>query len=473
MDMEMVWNRVYSHLKQTVKNVPAMEQYVGLLTPREYDGNVFVCSADNDFLVNYIEEWFLDDILNALRSLTGNSKIEFRMIIKQTDLGTLEEKQEEKGLPVVAHSASPAPNVTPRFRRDSDPLDPNYTFERFVDGGASKFAYSAAIGVSRKPGREMNPLYIYGDTGLGKTHLMQAVGNRILENNPKAKIRYQSTEKFVNEFVTAIQEKSMKFFHDKYRKVDVLLLDDIHFLGNKSALQEEFFNTFNELHAAHKQIILTSDMPPKALEGLESRLVSRFEMGLVTEIEHPDYETRFAILRMKQADFNVNLPDEWLSFIAQNVTESVRRLEGALKKVITSLELMSPTDKWSLSFEELRVLLKEFLTDEHVKALTCEEIQQVVAKSCNITMLDMTSKARHRSVATPRQIAMLLCRKYTKCSWQEIALCFKKTHGNIMHGSRQILDRMETEPDLRNAVAAIVKQLGVDPAELNSSDQSI
>jgi chromosomal replication initiator protein len=344
-------------------------------------------------------------------------------------------------------------------------LDPVFTFENFVTGPSNSFAHAAALGVSQSPGRAYNPLFIYGETGIGKTHLMQAIGNRVLQTDPASTVAYVTSETLLNEYIDSIQTATPKAFRDKYRNIDVLMVDDIQFLAGKNALQQEFFHTFNELHAARKQIIMTSDLPPKELAGLEPRLVSRFEWGLVTQIEKPDFETRLAILRYKQSSSKTQLPDALLTFIADNVTSNVRALEGALNKAFSYIQL---TQSPQLSLDTLRTLLKDTLNSEHQKDLTFDDIQRSVADYYNLRLADMTSKERPRSVAAPRQLAMYLSRKLTRASLPEIAKAFDKTHATVVHACKTVQDRAQVDPELQSAIRDITRSLGRDPSSLNA-----
>jgi chromosomal replication initiator protein len=288
---------------------------------------------------------------------------------------------------------------------------------------------------------------------------MQAVGHRILQS-PGMSISYVSSETLLNEYVESLKNRTTMEFRNKYRNTDVLLVDDIQFLAGKNSLQEEFFHTFNVLYDAHKQIIMTSDLPPRDLSGLEPRLVSRFEWGLVTEIESPDFETRLAILRYKQSLTKFRLPDELLTFIADNIKSNVRSLEGALTRTVSFAGLNS---QMTLTLDMLRNLLKDQLNDERQKDLSFDDIQRMVADYFDLRMTDMSSKRRPRSVSAPRQVAMFLCRKLTRSSLPEIANSFGKTHATVVHACKTIQDRLQVETTLRDSVRDITRKLGRDP----------
>ena len=332
-----------------------------------------------------------------------------------------------------------------------------------MTGPSNSFAHAVALGVSQAPGRAYNPLFIYGQTGIGKTHLMQAIGHRILQS-PGMTICYVSSETLLNEYVDALWKKTIVDFRNRYRRADVLLVDDIQFLGGKESLQEEFFHTFNTLFDARKQIIMTSDMPPKNLKGLEPRLVSRFEWGMVIEIESPDFETRLAILRYKNSLVRTPLNDEILTFIAHNIKSNVRSLEGALTRTVTSASFNNDRP---LTIDDVRELLKDQLSNERQKDITCDEIQRAIVSYFDLRMTDMSSKKRTQVVAEPRQIAMFLCRKLTRMSLPEIAQTFGKEHPTVSHACKKIQNRIQVESDLLNSIKQIVHALGRDPSSIN------
>ncbi|MBP5319526.1 MAG: chromosomal replication initiator protein DnaA [Kiritimatiellae bacterium] len=432
-------------------------RWIEIIRPVKMDGNTLVLSVDNDFTRDWLANNHQQTILDALGSAGAPRDLKVEFVVETDDAPTLPEPPAPEPAPKPARKAHPARKPA---AAESSPLDPNFTFENFVTGPSNSFACGAALGVCQQPGRAYSPLFIYGETGIGKTHLMQAIGHRILQTDPQAIVRYISSETLLNEYVDSLKNHENKAFRDKYRSTDVLMVDDIQFLAGKTALQEEFFHTFNELHSSRKQIILTSDLAPKDLKGLEPRLVSRFEWGLVTQIECPDFETRLAILRYKQTLSRITLSDPVLTFIAENITSNVRCLEGALNKTLSYLSLTGQPD---ISIETLRTLLRDQLNNERQKDLSFNEIQRAVAEHYDIRMNDMSSKQRPRSVAGPRQIAMFLCRKLTRASLPDIAKAFDKTHATVLHACKAVQDRMQTEPELSEGIREIVRKLGRDP----------
>ncbi len=338
-------------------------------------------------------------------------------------------------------------------------LNPNYTFDTFVVGSNNRFAQSAALAVAETPGETYNPLYIYGGPGLGKTHLMHSIGHFILDQNPDAKVIYVTSEEFTNEVIDSIRNgnaSSMSRFRDKYRKVDVLMIDDIQFIIGKESTQEEFFHTFNALQTQGKQIILTSDKPPKEMEILEERIRSRFEWGLMADIGIPDYETRMAILRKKAESDNFTINDEILTYIANNIKSNVRELEGALNKLLAYNNLV----KTEITMEIAEQELQNIITPDKPREITPQLIIEVVAEHNNITVDQMTSKNRSSDIAKPRQIAMFLCNKMTEVSLDVIgSFLGGRDHSTIIHGIRKIKEEYETNEATRNAIDTIMKKI--------------
>jgi len=338
-------------------------------------------------------------------------------------------------------------------------LNPNYTFETFVVGGNNRFAQSAALAVAESPGETYNPLYIYGGPGLGKTHLMHSIGHFILDQNPDTKVIYVTSEEFTNEVIDSIRNgnaSSMSKFRDKYRKVDVLMIDDIQFIIGKESTQEEFFHTFNALQTQGKQIILTSDKPPKEMEILEERIRSRFEWGLMADIGIPDYETRMAILRKKAESDNFNIDDEILNYIANNIKSNVRELEGALNKLLAYNNLV----KTEITMEIAQQELQNIITPDKPREVTPQLIIEVVTEHFNISMDQMVSKSRSSDIAKPRQIAMFLCNKMTDSSLDVIgSFLGGRDHSTIIHGIKKVKEEYETNESTKSLIDTIMKKI--------------
>jgi len=455
MDAFNLWSKACKQI-QDILNRDTYERWIAVIEPVSIDNNNLILNVDNDFLKEWISDNYKDFIMNALIASGAPSDIQISFFVKTND--SFVDTPSENRVNDITKVKKPV------FKHKIPTLNKNFTFDNFVTGPSNSFAHATALGVCQSPGRAYNPLFIYGQTGLGKTHLMQAIGHKVLET-PGMSVRYVTTETLLNEYVDALKDGSIVKFRNKYRRTDVLLIDDIQFLGKRERLQEEFFHTFNTLYDSHKQIIMTSDRPTRDMQGIvEPRLVSRFEWGLVTEIESPDFETRLAILRYKQSLINISIPDYLLTFIAENIKSNVRALEGALNRAISFIKINT---QLNLTIDNLRILLKDQLNNEIQKDLSFNEIQKMVAEFYDIKFSDMSSKVRTRSLAAPRQVAMFLCRKLTRASLPEIAKAFEKTHATILHGCKTIQDRTQVEPDLLNAIREIVRRLGKEPIEYN------
>jgi chromosomal replication initiator protein len=336
-------------------------------------------------------------------------------------------------------------------------LRPRYTFESFVVGSSNRFAHAASSAVCDSPAKAYNPLFIYGGVGLGKTHLMHAIGHRILQKSPRAKILYISSEDFTNQLIAAIQNRSTQKFRDKYRSVDILLIDDVHFIAGKESTQEEFFHTFNTLYDAHKQIVVSSDRPPKEIPGLEERLVSRFEWGLVTDIQPPDFETRMAILKKKSEKDSIALPDDVYYFLAEKIKSNIRELEGALIRVVAYAKLIGK----EITVEMVKDVLKDMIR-EGEKKITIDIIQKKVCEYFNIKLSDMKVKKRSRGIAYPRQIAMYLARQLTDYSLPEIGEYFGgRDHTTVMHAHDKIVNDLKVKKGLGELIERIIESIKV------------
>ena len=335
-------------------------------------------------------------------------------------------------------------------------FNPKNTFSTFVVGENNNFAHAAALAVAQSPGRSYNPLFLYGGVGLGKTHLLHAIGHYALKENPRLKVSYLSSEKFTNKYIDAIQNNELTKFRRTYRKTDILLIDDIQFLAGKERIQEEFFHTFNALHEAHKQIVMTCDRPANEIKNLEHRLVSRFEWGLVTDMQPPDFETRLAILRKKAATIDVQVPEEIVAFLAKRIRTNIRRLEGALIRVSSYQSLTGKP----MTTTTVEGLLKDVLHEEGRTIISIEQIQKRVAEHYDIRLADMTSRRRPENIAFPRQVAMFLSRELTGKSLNSIGEAFGgRDHGTVLHACRLVRDRMEVDIEVRQAVRYLEGQI--------------
>lgn len=409
---------------------------------------VLSVSVQNVFTKNVIEEEYLKQIRSALKSITNtNTEVNF---VVQIESQSDESEQKKKEF---SQTSSSDP---------SSSLNPKYAFDNFVVGPSNRFSYNAALAVAESPdGKAFNPLFIYGGVGLGKTHLMHAIGNYIKDNNPNLKVLYMSSETFVNDMIEAVRRgMGTSEFRNKYRTVDVLLIDDIQFMRGKDGTQEEFFHTFNTLHSSQKQIVLSSDSHPKDIPALEERLRSRFEWGLITFIEPPELETRIAILKKKSEELGIDeLPDDIAMFIADRVTSNIRELEGCLIRALALADL----DDVPLTIDIVKEALKDIMpkeSDGYKELITAESIKKVVAKHFNVRLSDIKSDKRTKPLTLPRHVAMYLCRRLTKLSLIDIGRDFgKKDHTTVMHACDKIEEAIQNDPAFERTIEQLIKEI--------------
>ena len=442
-----------------------MDRYFPLMKPRGQKGAEYLIAVSEQIQVEMFTDYYAKLIEEALE-MGGRRGLTVRFVVEQATV-----KAHPLPMPPPRYASSAA--ETQKLRSNAVrgvpstmPLHENYTFENFVKGPSNSFAHAAATAVAKGPGRtSYNPLFIYGGTGLGKTHLMEAIGHYVMKNSPEASVCYITSETFLNEYVNAIANGAMPAFRERYRKVDLLLLDDVQFIADKKQFQEEFFNTFNSLLGSHKQVVMTSDVAPRDLKGCEERLTGRFQQGMVVEIESPSYETRLAILKSKAASARHLIPEEILKFIAEKIRSHVRAIEGALKRVVTFMEL---NDGLPLTVEIAQHLLRDSIEEEQtIRDLSVDDIIRTVASFYGVKVEDVLSKERTQTLVTPRQVAMFLSRKLTTKSLPEIADSFKKTHATVHHGTQTIQKRLDVEADLRRSVEEITSQLGRNLSDLS------
>lgn len=450
------WKKAREFLAE-VLSPDIYERWIGVIDAAGDDlgDSQLTLTVPNDFYQDWLVENFMPHIRKAL-SAAGceNPAIHFAVDASR-QLREMPEERLQGGVPPAAPAKSSSRKAAVRSCNVGSPLNPKNTFENFVVGPSNTFAHAAALAVVEAPGRAYNPLFIHGGTGLGKTHLIQAMGDAVLKGK-KGTVCYISSEKFTNEYIQAIQQHAIADFRKKYRGIDMLLIDDIHFLAGKEGIQEEFFHTFNTLYENQKQIVLTSDRPVSEIANLQKRLVSRFEWGLVTEMEMANLETRVAILRRKREQMDLQVPDDALFFIAEHIRSNIRKLEGSLLRVTSYLSLT----KKALTQETLEYLLRDTLEQENQTALTIEGIQRLVAEHYDIRLGDMTSKQRPQNIAFPRQVAMYLCREMTGQSLPAIGNAFGRNHATVLHAHRLIGQKMKTDAALRQTILSLEQRLG-------------
>lgn len=410
---------------------------------KSIEGNNIVFTTTSEFQKDFIENKYRPLIFNTLRYIT-NKDWTFSVI----DLS--QETQEKEIIKDTSVSSN-------EIETNKGTLNPKYTFETFVVGNNNRFAHAAALAVGNEPANSYNPLFIYGGVGLGKTHLMHAIGNRILENNPHSNVLYVTSEKFTNQLINSIKDNKTEMFRNRYRNIDVLLIDDIQFIAGKDRVQEEFFHTFNTLKEDGKQIIISSDKAPRDIQLLEDRLKSRFEWGLLADISCPDYETRLAILRKKAQDENIIIEDFILSNIANKIDSNIRELEGVFNKIVARASLThSP-----ITIELAENIINEFKYESE-KVISCDFIKETVAKYFSINKDDLSGNKRSNDIAFPRQIAMYLCREIANMSYPQIGIDFGgRDHSTVMHACRKIEKEIKEKNNTKLIVDS-VKNIIVD-----------
>ncbi|WP_264740012.1 chromosomal replication initiator protein DnaA [Cytobacillus firmus] len=442
-----LWNNALANIEKKISK-PSFDTWLKSTKAHSLQGDTLVVKAPNEFARDWLEERYSQLISGILYDITGE-ELGVKFIIPQN------QSEEEVDFPL------PPKKKKPEEEQPELPLtmlNPKYTFDTFVIGSGNRFAHAASLAVAEAPAKAYNPLFIYGGVGLGKTHLMHAIGHYVLDHNPSAKVVYLSSEKFTNEFINSIRDNKAGDFRDKYRNVDVLLIDDIQFLAGKEQTQEEFFHTFNTLHEESKQIIISSDRPPKEIPTLEDRLRSRFEWGLITDITPPDLETRIAILRKKAKAEGLDIPNEVMLYIANQIDSNIRELEGALIRVVAYSSLINKDINADLAAEALR----DIIPSSKPKVITIHEIQRVVGEHFNVKLEDFKAKKRTKSVAFPRQIAMYLSRELTDFSLPKIGEEFGgRDHTTVIHAHEKISKMLQSDSQFEKQLKEINEMLKV------------
>jgi chromosomal replication initiator protein len=448
---EKIWGAA-QQLLRTMLNTDIFNLWFLPLKATSLENDTLTLEVANDFCEVWLKDNYIGLIHDVLMQAGGQSyKIKFNVNSSA---------QPAPGIPSsdIKIKARPTAETSDRngVAAREAAFNPKSTFESFVVGENNNHAHAAAVAVAQAPGKSYNPLFLYGGVGLGKTHLLHAIGQHVAGSKKNSRITYLSSERFTNEYIDAIQNNQLVRFRRKYRQADVLLIDDVQFLAGKERIQEEFFHTFNALHESRKQIVLTCDRPAAEIQNLEHRLVSRFEWGLVTEMQPPDVETRMAILRKKEKAMGVELPDEIVNFMANRIRTNVRRLEGALVRVASFASL---TGK-KITLQTVEALLREVLHEEGRYTVNIDIIQKKVAEHFDLRLSDMVSKRRPENIAFPRQIAMFLARHLTESSLNTIGEAFGgRDHGTVLHACRLVKDRMEIDAHVRQVVSYLEKQL--------------
>ena len=447
--MEIDKDELLVKIKDTLKGEVSSISYdtwISSLGIKSIDENNIVFTTLSEYQRDFIENRFKDLMFNTIKYIT-NKEYTFSVIdLSKKDKNGIQDGEEGN---IITDSTSNIPES--ELESNHQTLNPKYTFDTFVVGNNNRFAHAAALAVGNEPGKSYNPLFLYGGVGLGKTHLMQAIGNRIIEENRKANVLYVTSEKFTNQLVNSIKDNKTEMFRNKYRNIDVLLIDDIQFIAGKDRVQEEFFHTFNALREDGKQIIISSDTPPRDIQFLEDRLKSRFEWGLLADISCPDYETRLAILRKKAQDERIIIDDSILSNIATNIDSNIRELEGVFNKIVARAALThSP-----ITMEHAELIINEFKLKSE-KVISSDFIKETVAKYFSINKNDLASEKRSNDIAFPRQIAMFLCRDVANMSFPQIGKDFgDRDHSTVMHAYNKIKKEVRDKNNTKLIVESV------------------
>ncbi len=441
MSGESIWSNALQVLEKKVGKV-VFQTWLAATKVDSLNGDQLVIKVPTEVALDHIQKNLYSEILNAI-SLIEQRPLSIKLILSE------DAKTKNNGKSAYGHHNNENFFNIPQF-------NPRYTFETFVIGDRNRLAHAASIAVSERPAQNYNPFFLYGGVGLGKTHLMHAIGQHALEINSRAKIVYNTSETFVNEFVTALQMGTIDEFRNKYRKVDILLIDDIQFIAGKEGTQEEFFHTFNALHTEHKQIVITSDRPPKDIQHLEDRLRSRFSGGLIIDIKPPEFETRVAILHKKAKSEGIELPDDVFLYIANKIESNVRELEGALIRIIAFSSMMNRDVDLPLAQEALVELVPENIA----KALTVHDIQRAVCDQFHVKPDDLRSKSRQKDIVYPRQIAMYLTRELTGISLPKIGKEFGgRDHTTVMHAINKVEKDLNSDAQISKLVSKLRERL--------------
>ncbi|NGZ76615.1 chromosomal replication initiator protein DnaA [Saccharibacillus alkalitolerans] len=440
-----LWQQILSII-QTKLSKPSFDTWFKATQAIQLTQGALTVSAPTTFAVEWLESRYTKLVAQVAFDVLGRS-VTVKFVIEEP--GREEDLQQKPSAPV------PAP-VSVNVEANANMLNPKYTFDTFVIGSGNRFAHAASLAVAEAPAKAYNPLFLYGGVGLGKTHLMHAIGHYILQHNPSSRVVYISSEKFTNEFINSIRDNRGESFRNKYRNIDILLIDDIQFIAGKESTQEEFFHTFNALHEESKQIIISSDRPPKEIPTLEERLRSRFEWGLITDIQPPDLETRIAILRKKAKAENLDVPNEAMMYIANQIDTNIRELEGALIRVVAYSSLTNQDVTAHLAAEAL----KDIIPSSRPRIITIQDIQQRVGEYYNLKMEDFKARKRTKAIAFPRQVAMYLSRELTDYSLPKIGEAFGgRDHTTVIHAHEKISHSLKVDQELSKVVHNLTEKI--------------
>lgn len=449
--MEDIWKETINNIKNQI-GIQNTKTWIEPIIYKEIDNGIIILEAPNKFIRDWFNENYASTVIkNLSENLNKEIKIQVN-ISKSFNKEVNINKNIEEIINITLENDS---QINERF--DNANINSKYTFDTFVSGPSNQFAHAASMAVAQNPATTYNPLFIYGGVGLGKTHIIHSIGNEIIKNKKNLKVCYYSSEKFTNELINSLRHGKMDDFRNKFRSIDVLLIDDIQFIAGKKSTQEEFFHTFNALYESHKQIVVTSDKFPKEIPDLEERLRSRFEWGLIADIQEPDTETKQAILKMKSEQNNIYLPEDVIYFLANSITSNVRELEGYLVRIGAYSSLTSTP----INLEMAKEILKNIIT-ENSKEITIDKIQKIVAEHFQLKVNDLKSQKRLKSIVLPRQIAMYISRNMTNLSYPEIGEKFGgKDHSTIIHAIKKIQEKTSKDMSLKMTVDKLMEKMSI------------
>lgn len=454
-----IWNTCLETIKETVKD-QAYKTWFAPIKPVKFEGSVLTIQVPNKFFYEWLEEHYVVVLKKAIRNAIGNdASLEYNILVENhRRIGTNAHKASAKDPGAFSSEKIVNPFVIPGIKNlkvDSQ-LNPNYTFDAYIEGACNRLARNAALAIANKPGgTAFNPLVLYSDVGLGKTHLAHAAGNAILHKDPNKKVLYVTTERFTNQVIQSIKNNATSDFMNFYQMIDVLIVDDIQFLANRHKTQEIFFNIFNQLHQSGKQIILTSDRPPKSLLDVEDRLISRFKWGLSADLQAPDFETRRAILETKMKQEGLDLSADVVEFICYNIKQSIRELEGAL----ISLVAQSTLNRREIDLDLAKEVVQQFVSQVN-REITVESIKQIVADHFDVPLDKLQGKTRKRSIVIARQLSMYLAKNYTNESLKIIGDNFGgRDHSTVIYSVKAVQDLMDTDSIFKSTVVELEKKV--------------
>jgi len=455
-----IWNAVLSQLTTDARITPQLHGFISLVEPKGVMAGTLYLEVPNELTRGMLEQRIRVPLLNAIASLGDNSHVStFAIVVNpeiQPDALEMVDDTEEQPYIETAVVSAPFEQGTPTSSRSDSRLNPKYSFDNFVIGGSNRFAHAAAVAVAEAPAKAYNPLFIYGSSGLGKTHLLHAIGHYAQSLYPGIRVRYVSSEEFTNDFINSIANNRSSVFQSRYREIDILLIDDIQFLQGKDSTQEAFFHTFNTLHDHNKQVVITSDLPPKALTGFEDRMRSRFEWGLITDVQAPDLETRIAILRKKAQSEKLQVGNDILEYMASKVSSNIRELEGTLIRVTAFANL----NRTPVDMALVQTVLKDLITLDEDNIIAPVDIINHTADYFKLTVDDLYGSSRSQAVATARQIAMYLCREMTNLSLPKIGQLFgNRDHTTVMYANKKITELMKERRSIYNQVTELTSRI--------------